>query len=56
MPPLQCKPILDKQKRQIAFCKKKKDIIQRLMDLSISCRQLVHLVIYDDKKHRMTTY
>ncbi len=56
MPSFQTGYIEDYRKRSIAFCKKKKDVLKRLMDLSISCNQHALLVVYDEEQKRMVYY
>ena len=49
-------PIPDVQKRKVAFCRMKKDLLKRSMELSQMCDMQVLLVVYDEQKSRMTLY
>jgi len=42
--------------RRVTYCRKKKDLIKRAMQLSLMCGQQIRLVIYDNKKKRMTEF
>ena len=50
------RPIKDKQKRLVAFCRMKKDLIRRAMELSQMCDIKVLVVVQDEKKQRMSHY
>ena len=55
-PGCRSKPIQDKQKKLVAFCRMKKDLVKRAMELSQMCENKVLLVIFDEEKERMTYY
>ena len=56
MPSFKTSFIREEQRRNIAFCKKKKDLLKRSIDMSVQCDISVMLVIYDQHKKRMTYY
>ena len=56
MPQFRSTPIFDHRKRKIAFCKKKKDILKRLIDLSTQCNQQILLLIKDSETGGVVKY
>ena len=48
--------IEDKINRNITFCKRKRGILKKAMELSKLCDQKICLVLYDEQKKRMTQY
>ena len=48
--------IKDKQRRLVTFCRKKKELVKRAIELSKLCGQKIMLVVYDQQKMRMTKY
>jgi len=49
-------PIKDKQKRQVAYCRLKKELIKRAMEFSQMCANQVLVVVYDEERERMVYY
>ena len=50
------KPINDLHKRQVVFCRQKKDLIKRSMELSQMCECKVLLVVFDPEKTQMSYF
>ena len=44
------KAIRDRERKKVTFCKKKKDLIKRAMELSMMCEAKILLVVFDKKK------
>ena len=48
--------IEDKVGRYVTFCKRKRGVIKKAMELSILCGQDVMLTIYDKEKKKLVQY
>ena len=48
--------IKDRDKRVVAFCRLKKELLRRAMELSQTCANEILMVIYDDTQHKMTYF
>jgi len=48
--------IPDDQNRQVSFCKKKKEILKKAMEISTMCGQKFLMMIYDEASKRMIYY
>ena len=42
--------------RSITFCKRKRGVIKKLIELSNLCEQMIYLAVYDHEKRRLVTY
>ena len=50
------KLIKDKSSRNVTFCKRRKGLIKKAMELSILCHKQIGLFIYDEKSRKMISY
>ena len=48
--------IKDKISRNVTFCKRKKGLIKKAMEMSLLCGQHVALHIYDSSKSKLIVY
>lgn len=48
--------IEDKINRNITYCKRKRGILKKAIELSKLCDQRIFLVVYDEHKQRLTQY
>jgi transcription factor RLM1 len=48
--------IKDKIKRYVTFCKRKKGLIKKAMELSLLCGQQMAVYIYDPDKRKFLSY
>ena len=48
--------INDRVSRNVTFCKRKKGLIKKAMEISLLCGQQVALYIYDPEKMRLVSY
>ena len=53
---LHVKMIANKVARNITFCKRKRGLIKKAMELSILCDQDISLVIFDKTKEKLILY
>ena len=50
------KIIDNKTARKVTFCKRKKGLIKKAMELSILCGKDISLVIFDETKNKLVIY
>jgi hypothetical protein len=43
-------------KRTITYCKRRKGLVNKAIELSMMCEQRIFLAIFDEQKDRLTTY
>lgn len=48
--------ITDPVARNVTYCKRKKGLLKKAMELSILCGQCIYLVIYDKQKEKVVKY
>lgn len=48
--------IHDKNSRNVTYCKRKRGLIKKAIELSLLCEQYVFLIIFDKEKQRMIEY
>lgn len=48
--------ISDKNSRNVTYCKRKRGLIKKAIELSKLCDQHVYLIIFDKEKQRMVEY
>lgn len=48
--------IQDKNSRNVTYCKRKRGLIKKAMELSKLCDQKIYLAIYDKEKQRLVEY
>ena len=48
--------IKDKNTRNVTYCKRKRGLIKKAIELSKLCNQYVYLVIFDREKQRLIEY
>ena len=48
--------IANKGFRNVTYCKRKRGLIKKAMELSMLCDQLISIVIYDKEKDKMVVY
>jgi hypothetical protein len=46
----------DDKARQTTFCKRKRGLIKKAIELSMLCDQLIFLVVFDKEKQRLVEY
>ena len=52
----QVERIENNEKRNLTYCKRKKGLLKKAMELSKLCEQDIYLVIYDKEKQKLTEY
>ena len=48
--------IMDKNSRNVTYCKRKRGLVKKAIELSKLCNQYVYMVIFDKDKQRMIEY
>jgi len=48
--------IQDQVLRNITYCRRKKGLLKKVMEMSLLCGQKIHLVIYDEIKENLVVY
>ena len=48
--------ITDKMTRNVTYCKRKKGLLKKAMELSILCGQDIQLIMWDRMKKKMVAY
>ena len=48
--------IMDKNSRNVTYCKRKRGLVKKAIELSKLCNQYVYMVIFDKEKQRMIEY
>lgn len=48
--------ITDKNSRNVTYCKRKRGLVKKAIELSKLCNQYVYMVIFDKDKQRMIEY
>ena len=48
--------IANDYQRSITFCKRKRGVIKKLIELANLCGPQIYLAIYDEEKQRVVTY
>ncbi len=48
--------ISDQVQRNVTYCKRKKCLVKKAMEISILCGQEVSLVIHDKRKNKLIVY
>ena len=48
--------IADKNSRNVTYCKRKRGLIKKAIELSKLCEQYVYMVIFDKEKQRLVEY
>lgn len=48
--------IKDKNSRNVTYCKRKRGLIKKAMELSTLCAQHIYLIIFDKEKQRLIEY
>ena len=48
--------IENKVSKYVTYCKRKKGVIKKAMELSLLCGQEIMMAIYDKKKHKLVMY
>lgn len=46
----------DRVSRNVTYCKRKKGLIKKAMELSILCGQHINLIIYDKEREKLVNY
>jgi len=49
-------PLVDKKRKRIVFCRQKKDLLKKSIELSKMCDQKVLLVVFDPVTEKMTYF
>ncbi len=49
-------PLQDKKRKRIVFCRQKKDLLKKCVELSKMCEQKVLLVVFDPVTEKMTYF
>lgn len=44
--------IMDKNSRNVTYCKRKRGLIKKAIELSMLCEQSIYLAIFDKEKQR----
>ena len=50
------KRIANDKSRQTTFCKRKRGLIKKAIELSMLCDQLIYMVVFDKTKQRLVEY
>ena len=48
--------IVDKNSRNVTYCKRKRGLIKKAIELSKLCEQHIYLIIFDKEKQRLIEY
>ena len=52
----QVTPIENKALKNVTYCKRKRGLIKKAMELSMLCDQQISLVVFDQKKNKIVSY
>ena len=48
--------IMDKNSRNVTYCKRKRGLVKKAIELSKLCNQYIYMVVFDKEKQRMIEY
>lgn len=54
--PIKLELIKDKEKRNVAFCKRKRYLLQKAIELSELCGKKVFIVMFDEPRKRLVQF